>query len=219
MHAKSLFVFLALCVCAALADDTSSLCIATNSTTFDATCVNGNGTLFTLDEWNDVTVPAGGAICQPVNSTDSESDDNVFVIALRPGGDAAGPVDQVQANALDAAGNAFGCAAVQEGQEDEDMDFNCYAPNTFNSSAKAYVLLSNRNTTADATLEVYVGFADGSVSTCSSDYVDGGSNTWVWIVAVVVVLLVIVVIILAVVGVVMWKKKQKQSAYDLYEEA
>merc|ERR1719282_2280079 len=126
MHAKSLFVFLALCVCAALADDTSSLCIATNSTTFDATCVNGNGTLFTLDEWNDVTVPAGGAICQPFNSTDSESDDNVFVIALRPGGDAAGPVD--------------------EGQEDEDMDFNCYTPSTFNSSAKAYVLLNNRNT-------------------------------------------------------------------------
>merc|ERR1712124_112979 len=61
------------------------------------------------------------------------------------------------------------------------------------------------------TIDIYTGYAEGTVSDCTASYVSSsGSSIWLWV--------VIVVVILAAVGGFLYMKKKKNS-YQLYEDA
>ena len=205
-------------VLAAFSNDTTSPCVPTNGTEiFNSMCGGSNATVLEENTWTDVTQPTNSSSCFSYNATSPESTD-VFVLALRPGGDSAGPFYQVTANAFDDSGTSFGCAAIQQGQEKNDMDFHCYNISVISEST-AYVTTTNPNVTAAATFQIFVGFSEGTVQSCSASNVDAGGGYWFYVIIGVVVLVVIVLIVVAIGGFVYMKKKKAASSYDIYEEA
>ena len=160
------FFLISVGIALAAPGDTSSVCVPPTSNSALNSC--GNGTALTANEWTEQTVNAGSNYCSSFDGTSSD-DDNVFVFAVRPGSDAAGPYEQVRAT-LFANNTAFGCGGVQPGQTKNQMDFHCYALSA--TQGGIFVTLTNPNATDAATLDVYVGYSEGSVAGCSAGYVD-----------------------------------------------
>lgn len=202
------------------ASDTSSNCYPIDSPQLFASACSGTPTVLEENSWTEVTVNANSSTCFSFNTTTSDTSD-VFVFALRPGGDAAGDYYQVAGTVYNSTGGGFGCAAIQKGQEKNDMDFHCY-PYSKISNGGAYITLANANKTGAATLEVYAGYSDGSVSTCAADYVDEGIGTLFWVGLSIIIVLLLCVVVAGVLGGAYYYRKKKRAAtldYDTYEEA
>merc|ERR1712010_444156 len=107
--------------------------------------------------------------------------------------------------------------AVRPG--DDAFDFTCSSSSAFSAYTTYYVnVVLAAAATANTTLEVYSGFADGSLADCAESYVSSsGSSIWLWVIIAVVVVLAIVIIVGAVGGFLYMKKKK--STYQLYEDA
>merc|ERR1711976_690865 len=194
---KVFAILLCLLVALCVAYDMQATC-----TVFD-TVGCGSAASIDLGDWTEVTVNATSSLCYTAAYTTDDSDEDYFVIAVRPGGDAA--------NATLPAAKAL-CAQVQSAQEDDDMDYACSAlANTTAAGSTGNVTLKVVNTgAAAATLEIYAGFADGDA--CGASLVSSGGSWW-WIVIVLIVIVVIIVIAAAVGGFLYMKKK---SSYQLY---
>ena len=201
-------------VCFVFAVDTTSPCIPTN-TGFNK-CAS-NATMLEEGEWSDITLTASQTLCYSFNGSAPDSGD-VFVLSVRPGSDSDGAFDQVSANAMTSAGVPFGCAAIQNGQEKNDMDFHCYATTSVGGTS-GFITFSNRNSTSGATLQAYYGYAEGTVNTCAASYVDDGSSVWFYVTISLIVVVVIAVVVLGVGGYIFYKKKKQAANYDIYEDA
>merc|ERR1711963_514294 len=196
---KVFAILLCLLVALCVADDMQATC-----TVFD-TVGCGSAASIDLGDWTEVTVNATSSLCYTAAYTTDDSDEDYFVIAVRP---AASNGTAPAAKAL--------CAQVQSAQEDDDMDYACSAlANTTAAGSTGNVTLKVVNTgAAAATLEIYAGFADGDA--CGASLVSSGGSWW-WIVIVLIVIVVIIVIAAAVGGFLYMKKKK--SSYQLYEDA
>merc|ERR1712137_29770 len=198
----------------AASGDTSANCYPTLDNSVLNSCAS-NATDLEENDWTTQTVAAGSSLCLTFNSTTTD-DSDVFVLAVRPGSDAAGAFSQVQANAF-ANNTAFGCAAVQPSQTKNQMDFSCYPLSDLSTGVS--ITLTNRNTTSSATLDVYAGFSEGTVSGCSAGYVDEGTGALFWVGIAIIVILLLCVIAGAVGGFVYWKKNKQKSDYETFESA
>merc|ERR1711963_443336 len=209
---KVFAILLCLLVALCVADDMQATC-----TVFDTTGC-GSAASIDLGDWTEATVNATSSLCYTAAYTTDDSDEDYFVIAVRPGGDAAnatlptlsGSISPAASNGTAPAAKAL-CAQVQSAQEDDDMDYACSAlANTTAAGSTGNVTLKVVNTgAAAATLEIYAGFADGDA--CGASLVSSGGSWW-WIV------IVLIIVIAAAVGGFLYMKKKK-SSYQLYEDA
>merc|ERR1712108_101332 len=103
---------------------------------------------------------------------------------------------------------AQACASIDGSAEDDD--FACSSSSAFSAYTTYYVnVVLSAAATANTTLEVYSGFADGSLADCAESYVSSsGSSIWLWVIIAVVVVLAIVIIVGAVGGFLYMKKKK-----------
>merc|ERR1712137_34484 len=191
-------VFIALCLFAlAFADDTKSNC--TTVATIPASCT---GTQNTADpnEWVTVeNLGAGANACYSVTFDDGfDSSEDVYVLATRTGFTNT---------------TVIGCVSLTASQEEDDTDYLCSS-----QTATAYYTVASNAGANATTIDIYTGYAEGTVSDCTASYVSSsGSSIWLWVVIGLVVV-VIVVVILAAVGGFLYMKKKKNS-YQLYEDA
>lgn len=208
-------ILLALCFLACVfADDANVACPGAVL----PTCPSISDTEVENNDWTTATVTAGTTVCYNIELDDvPDGSDFTFVVAARPGSEAAGNTTFVQVYAFNnnTTPNMV-CAQTQPGQEDDDMDYVCANGTLY--SQKVTVALVYANATGSATLDFYAGFNDGTVGECTASYVSSsGSSVWLWVILGVAVVLVIVVILAAVGGFIYMKKKK--SSYQLYEDA
>merc|ERR1712014_149025 len=183
---KVFAILLCLLVALCVADDMQATC-----TVVDTVCA-GSAASIDLGDWTEVTVNASSSLCYTAAYTTDDSDEDYFVIAVRPGGDAANAtLPTLSGSITPAASNSTA------------------AGSTGNVTLKV-----NNLGAAAATLEIYAGFADGDA--CGASLVSSGGSWW-WIVIVLIVIVVIIVIAAAVGGFLYMKKKK--SSYQLYEDA
>merc|ERR1711982_52345 len=188
-------VFIALCLFAlAFADDTKSNC--TTVATIPASCT---GTQNTADpnEWVTVeNLAAGTNACYSVTGDDGVPASNAAVTTT-------GFTNTT----------VIGCVSLTASQEEDDTDYLCSS-----QTATAYYTVASNAGANATTIDIYTGYAEGTVSDCTASYVSSsGSSIWLWVVIGLVVV-VIVVVILAAVGGFLYMKKKKNS-YQLYEDA
>merc|ERR1712137_112820 len=172
-----------------------------------------------LQQWTSVSVnPAGSACTSTAYTADDIPSNGTFVLAVRPGDDASGNYTLATATAV-VNNTAQACASIDGSAEDDDFDFTCSSSSAFSAYTTYYVnVVLSAAATANTTLEVYSGFADGSLADCAESYVSSsGSSIWLWVIIAVVVVLAIVIIVGAVGGFLYMKKKK--STYQLYEDA
>merc|ERR1711974_45884 len=206
-----------LCLFVALsfaADGTKSNCTATAQTIVTTSCAAVD-----LQQWTSVSVnPAGSACTSTAYTADNIQTNGTFVLAVRPGDDASGNYTLATATAV-VNNTAQACASIDGSAEDDDFDFTCSSSSAFSAYTTYYVnVVLAAAATANTTLEVYSGFAEGSLTDCAESYVSSsGSSIWLWVIIAVVVVLAIVIIVGAVGGFLYMKKKK--STYQLYEDA
>jgi len=206
-------VFIALCLFAlAFADDTKSNC--TTTATIPASCT---GTTNTADPNKWVTVEnlaAASNVCYSVTFDDGfDSTEDVYVLATRNGDDGTPASNALVTTTGFNSSAPIGCVSLTASQEEDDTDYLCSAQTV----SAYYTVASNAGTNA-TTIDIYTGYAEGTVSDCTASYVSSsGSSIWLWVVIGLVVV-VIVVVILAAVGGFLYMKKKKNS-YQLYEDA
>merc|ERR1712137_1321388 len=100
----------------------------------------------------------------------------------------------------------IGCVSLTASQEEDDTDYLCSA-----QTATAYYTVASNAGANTTTIDIYTGYAEGTVSDCTASYVSSsGSSIWLWVVIGLVVV-VIVVVILAAVGGFLYMKKKKNS--------
>merc|ERR1712107_685399 len=184
-------VFIALCLFAlAFADDTKSNC--TTVATIPASCT---GTQNTADpnEWVTVeNLAAGTNACYSVTFDDGFPASNAAVTTT-------GFTNTT----------VIGCVSLTASQEEDDTDYLCSA-----QTATAYFTVASNAGANATTIDIYTGYAEGTVSDCTASYVSSsGSSIWLW-----VVIGLVVVVIVAAVGGFLYMKKKKNS-YQLYEDA
>jgi len=167
-----------------------------------------------LNDWTEVTVSTVTQCWVADFEGDDTDASNTFLLAIRPGDDAAGPTSAVTVTAYGNNTVSLGCAKLMANQTaEDDSDYHCFpiasvgAPGV---SGNVSVSVINTNATANATVEIFVGFHEGTTTDCEADYFSGGSSVWVWIVAILIVV-VVIVIILAAVGGFLYMKKKKSS--------
>merc|ERR1712169_36002 len=193
-------VFIALCLFAlAFADDTKSNC--TTVATIPASCT---GTQNTADP-NE---------CYSVTFDDGfDSSEDVYVLATRNGDDGVPASNAAVTTTGFTNTTVIGCVSLTASQEEDDTDYLCSA-----QTATAYFTVASNAGANATTIDIYTGYAEGTVSDCTASYVSSsGSSIWLWVVIGLVVV-VIVVVILAAVGGFLYMKKKKNS-YQLYEDA
>merc|ERR1712032_458953 len=125
---KVFAILLCLLVALCVADDMQATC-----TVLDTTGC-GSAASIDLGDWTEVTVNATSSLCYTAAYTTDDSDEDYFVIAVRPGGDAAnatlptlsGSISPSASNSTAPPAKAL-CAQVQSAQEDDDMDYACSA--------------------------------------------------------------------------------------------
>merc|ERR1712063_40296 len=204
-------VFIALCLFA-LADDTKSNC--TTVATIPASCT---GTQNTADpnEWVTVeNLGAGANACYSVTFDDGfDSSEDVYVLATRNGDDGVPASNAAVTTTGFTNTTVIGCVSLTASQEEDDTDYLCSS-----QTATAYYTVASNAGANATTIDIYTGYAEGTVSDCTASYVSSsGSSIWLWVVIGLVVV-VIVVVILAAVGGFLYMKKKKNS-YQLYEDA
>eukprot|EP00339_Tiarina_fusa_P019769 CAMPEP_0117031726 /NCGR_PEP_ID=MMETSP0472-20121206/22770_1 /TAXON_ID=693140 ORGANISM="Tiarina fusus, Strain LIS" /NCGR_SAMPLE_ID=MMETSP0472 /ASSEMBLY_ACC=CAM_ASM_000603 /LENGTH=178 /DNA_ID=CAMNT_0004740111 /DNA_START=150 /DNA_END=686 /DNA_ORIENTATION=+ len=151
---------------------------------------------------------------------------NVFVLAARPGADAAGDATNCTNTAY--LSDAFtqvpiGCVSVQESNEGDDMDFYCYEIPAFAANATSLYVFAANPTNSSVTYDIYAGFTEGSTGECGSSYVSSsGSSVWLWLFLAFAAVAVLVVIVAGVAGFLYMKKKKQNSAdnfdHDGYDD-
>merc|ERR1711877_24855 len=177
---------------------------------------------FDLGDWSDaITVNASSNACFTAAYDSDDSDEDYFVLAVRPGDDGVNPTYATVSSSIKVNGTAAAvanlCSQVQASQAEDDMDYNCGAlANTtvVGSAGNVTIRVVNTNANNATTVEIYAGFADGDA--CAASLVSSGGSWW-WIVIVLIVIVVIIVIVAAVGGFLYMKKKK--SSYQLYEDA
>ena len=174
-------------------------------------------------EWETYTLyPTNTSACASATYA-PEDIDSVFVLAIRPGEDGTGNTTIPIAYALASNGlvqTPVSCVQVQEGQQNDDMDYSCADSTPFSSGTTYYVQVTGQ-VEVETQVQVYVGFAEGSASSCSTSYVSssGSSAFYYFLIAagVAIVLVLIIGIIVALIGGLIYLKKKKSAQYMSYD--
>ena len=196
------------------AEDVQSQC---NNPPSHVHCTYDLGELF-LDEWTRVELGSNQTACAEVDysSTNTDSNNNYFVMAVRPGGDGVNATS-VQVTAFNNPTQVILCTQVQEGQHDEDYDYACanrydYFPDSTQGNFTVGLIHSQAG---NATLEVYFSFTEGE--SCTASLVSLGSGHWWWIFLGLVVLTILVFLIAAIAAFIIMKRRK--TNYELYQDA
>merc|ERR1711963_1299111 len=104
---KVFAILLCLLVALCVADDMQATCAVLDTTG----C--GSAASIDLGDWTEVTVNATSSLCYTAAYTTDDSDEDYFVIAVRPGGDAAAATLEIYAGSADC--DACGASLVSSG--------------------------------------------------------------------------------------------------------
>merc|ERR1712100_299081 len=166
-------VFIALCLFAlAFADDTKSNC--TTVATIPASCTGTQNTADTNE-------------CYSVTSDDGfDSSEDVYVLATRNGDDGVPASNAAVTTTGFTNTTVIGCVSLTASQEEDDTDYLCSA-----QTATAYFTVASNAGANATTIDIYTGYAEGTVSDCTASYVSSsGSSIWLWIVIGLVVVVI-----------------------------
>ena len=222
MCSKVFFFFFCLLAFSSLAvgeDVQGSSCNVTDITSSSASECG----VSVMYEWETFTLsPSNTSACTSATYA-PEDIESVFVLAIRPGEDGSGNTTIPVAHALASNGvvqTPVSCVQIQAGQQNDDMDYVCADSTPFSSGTTYYVKVTGQ-VEVETQVQVYVGFAEGSTSSCSTSYVSssGSSALYFFLIAAgaAIVLLVFVGIIVAAIGGLIYLKKKKSAQYESYD--